>query len=215
MPPGAEHRQTSESKPNLTSALLPSNTGDLMAFGNEERTIALFTFSGGDEGTLNFVRIVNISPKNETAEVEGVAYLRFSADCTRCIRFADETAGDDVLGTTRRGNATEVGTNVDHFFGSEVLGNVINLCLVDALPTDYNWPWMTGPTSKNADWFLSVENGHLTYNLGHVYVCEVNTADIGCQRRRRWTLRTTRPTRVMPAQTIALDGGLNGCGQGR
>jgi len=49
--------------------------------------------------------------------------------CTRCIRFADEIVGDDVLGTMGRGNATEVGTYVDHFFDSEVLANVLDLYL--------------------------------------------------------------------------------------
>merc|ERR1712087_902362 len=59
-----------------------SNNGDILAFGTEDSNIALFTFRGGDEGTLNFVRMINIPPKSENAEVEGVAYLRFSADST-------------------------------------------------------------------------------------------------------------------------------------
>merc|ERR1719445_758852 len=53
--------------------------------------------------------------------------------CTRCIRFADEIAGDDCLGTTGRGNVTEVGTYVERYFDSEVSGNVIDLCPVGAL----------------------------------------------------------------------------------
>lgn len=53
--------------------------------------------------------------------------------CTRCIRFADEIAGDDCLGTTGRGNLTEVGTYVERYFDSEVSGNVIDLCPVGAL----------------------------------------------------------------------------------
>jgi len=57
-----------------------STTGDLLAFGTEDSNIALFTFRGGVDGQLNFVRMINIPPKNENAEVEGVAYLRFSAD---------------------------------------------------------------------------------------------------------------------------------------
>ena len=59
---------------------MTSYTGDLPAFDTKDRNIALFTFRGDDEGTLNFVRIVNTPPKNESAEVDGVAYLRFSAD---------------------------------------------------------------------------------------------------------------------------------------
>eukprot|EP01084_Bolivina_argentea_P122061 216324_1 len=53
--------------------------------------------------------------------------------CTRCIRFCDEIAGDECLGTTGRGNATEVGTYIDQYFDSEVSGNVIDLCPVGAL----------------------------------------------------------------------------------
>ena len=37
--------------------------------------------------------------------------------CTHCIRFADEIASDDVLGTY-----------IDAYFDSEVSGNVIDLC---------------------------------------------------------------------------------------
>merc|ERR1712244_138268 len=59
-----------------------SNKGDILAFGTEDSNIALFTFRGGNEGVLTFVRMLNIPPKNENAEVEGVAYLRFSADST-------------------------------------------------------------------------------------------------------------------------------------
>ena len=51
-----------------------------MAFGNEDRNTASFTFHGGNEGTLDFVRMVNIPPKNRSAEVEGVVYLRFGTD---------------------------------------------------------------------------------------------------------------------------------------
>eukprot|EP01084_Bolivina_argentea_P052938 97191_1 len=53
--------------------------------------------------------------------------------CTRCIRFSDEIAGDDCLGTTGRGNVTEVGTYIEKYFDNEVSGNIIDLCPVGAL----------------------------------------------------------------------------------
>jgi len=53
--------------------------------------------------------------------------------CTRCIRFASEIAGVPVLGTTGRGNAMEVGTYIQNIVGSELSGNVIDLCPVGAL----------------------------------------------------------------------------------
>ncbi|XP_046403203.1 NADH-ubiquinone oxidoreductase 75 kDa subunit, mitochondrial-like isoform X2 [Ischnura elegans] len=53
--------------------------------------------------------------------------------CTRCIRFASEVAGVDDLGTTGRGNDSQVGTYVEKMFVSELSGNVIDLCPVGAL----------------------------------------------------------------------------------
>ena len=53
--------------------------------------------------------------------------------CTRCVRFATEVAGVEVLGTTARGNDTEIGTYVEKMFNSELSGNVIDLCPVGAL----------------------------------------------------------------------------------
>lgn len=53
--------------------------------------------------------------------------------CTRCIRFASEVAGVDELGTTGRGNSTNVGTYVNKMFLSELSGNLVDLCPVGAL----------------------------------------------------------------------------------
>jgi len=53
--------------------------------------------------------------------------------CTRCVRFATEVAGVEVLGTTSRGIDTEIGTYVEKMFKSELSGNVIDLCPVGAL----------------------------------------------------------------------------------
>ena len=53
--------------------------------------------------------------------------------CTRCVRFATEVAGVEVLGTTARGIDTEIGTYVEKMFKSELSGNIIDLCPVGAL----------------------------------------------------------------------------------
>jgi NADH dehydrogenase (ubiquinone) Fe-S protein 1 len=53
--------------------------------------------------------------------------------CTRCVRFATEVAGVEVLGTTARGIDTEIGTYVEKMFDSELSGNIIDLCPVGAL----------------------------------------------------------------------------------
>jgi NADH dehydrogenase (ubiquinone) Fe-S protein 1 len=53
--------------------------------------------------------------------------------CTRCIRFGTEVAGVQDLGTTGRGNETEIGTYIEKMLDSELSGNVIDLCPVGAL----------------------------------------------------------------------------------
>ncbi|XP_072932210.1 NADH-ubiquinone oxidoreductase 75 kDa subunit, mitochondrial-like [Epargyreus clarus] len=53
--------------------------------------------------------------------------------CTRCIRFASQVCGLDVLGTSGRGTDMLVGTYVDKKFFSELSGNIIDLCPVGAL----------------------------------------------------------------------------------
>jgi NADH dehydrogenase (ubiquinone) Fe-S protein 1 len=53
--------------------------------------------------------------------------------CTRCVRFADEIAGVNLLGTTGRGSEMEIGFYIKNIFQSELSGNVIDLCPVGAL----------------------------------------------------------------------------------
>ena len=53
--------------------------------------------------------------------------------CTRCVRFIDEIGGLNVLGTTNRGNKTEIGTYIHKNITSELSGNLIDLCPVGAL----------------------------------------------------------------------------------
>ena len=53
--------------------------------------------------------------------------------CTRCVRFANEIAGMVELGTTGRGNDMQIGTYIQKTLGSELSGNIIDLCPVGAL----------------------------------------------------------------------------------
>ena len=53
--------------------------------------------------------------------------------CTRCVRFGEEVAGFKELGATGRGEHMEIGTYVTRSVGSEMSGNVIDLCPVGAL----------------------------------------------------------------------------------
>lgn len=53
--------------------------------------------------------------------------------CTRCIRFLDDVAGVPDMGATGRGEHMEVGTFIEKGIGSELSGNIIDLCPVGAL----------------------------------------------------------------------------------
>ncbi|MDG4560311.1 MAG: NADH-quinone oxidoreductase subunit NuoG [Candidatus Competibacter sp.] len=71
--------------------------------------------------------------------------------CTRCVRFGEEVAGLRELGATGRGESVEIGTYVAHSVGSELSGNVIDLCPVGALtakPSRYrgrSWEYVQHP----------------------------------------------------------------------
>jgi NADH-quinone oxidoreductase subunit G len=53
--------------------------------------------------------------------------------CTRCVRFGTEVAGERELGATGRGEYMEIGTFIEQNVNSEVSGNIIDLCPVGAL----------------------------------------------------------------------------------
>jgi NADH-quinone oxidoreductase subunit G len=65
--------------------------------------------------------------------------------CTRCIRFLTDVAGVSELGATGRGENMEIGTYIEQALGSELSGNIIDLCPVGALtskPYEFNArPW--------------------------------------------------------------------------
>ncbi len=53
--------------------------------------------------------------------------------CTRCVRFGQEIAGIQELGTLGRGEHMEIGTYIEHSVDHELSGNIIDLCPVGAL----------------------------------------------------------------------------------
>ena len=53
--------------------------------------------------------------------------------CTRCIRFASNVLGDNILGGTGRGKYKEICTYEEKFLTHELSGNVADLCPVGAL----------------------------------------------------------------------------------
>ncbi|KAK3814178.1 MAG: G subunit of NADH dehydrogenase [Benniella sp.] len=65
--------------------------------------------------------------------------------CTRCVRFANEVAGFQDLGTSGRGNDMQIGTYIEKTMNSEMSGNLADVCPVGALlskPYTFNArPW--------------------------------------------------------------------------
>ena len=65
--------------------------------------------------------------------------------CTRCIRFISEVAGEPEIGAIGRGEDMEITTYLESAVRSELSGNVVDLCPVGALthkPWAYNYrPW--------------------------------------------------------------------------
>jgi NADH-quinone oxidoreductase subunit G len=53
--------------------------------------------------------------------------------CTRCVRFGQEIAGIQELGTVGRGETTHIGTFIERSVDHELSGNIIDVCPVGAL----------------------------------------------------------------------------------
>ncbi len=72
-------------------------------------------------------------------------YMTRCIHCTRCVRFATEVAGVPEIGAVGRGERMEIITSDNKAFGSELSGNVIDLCPVGALTSGpYSYaarPW--------------------------------------------------------------------------
>lgn len=53
--------------------------------------------------------------------------------CTRCVRFSNDVAGVQDMGSSGRGNDLQIGTYIEKTINSEMSGNIIDLCPVGAL----------------------------------------------------------------------------------
>jgi NADH-quinone oxidoreductase subunit G len=78
--------------------------------------------------------------------------------CSRCIRFMNEVAKDDVLGFTERGSFTTIGCHPDKTLDSNYSLNTVDICPVGALTsTDFRF--------KMRVWFLK-ETKTIDVNCG-------------------------------------------------
>jgi len=92
-----------------------------MAFGNDRSRFVDVKFEG-----KSAIEDKNIGPLVKTIMTRCI-------QCTRCVRFGNEIAGVEDLGTTGRGGDMQIGTYVEKMFKSELSGNVIDICPVGAL----------------------------------------------------------------------------------
>jgi NADH-quinone oxidoreductase subunit G len=87
--------------------------------------------------------------------------------CTRCVRFGQEVAGIQELGTTSRGEHNQIGTYVERSVDHELSGNIIDLCPVGALnskPFRYRaraWEMTQAPLVSPHDGFGANLYGHV------------------------------------------------------
>ena len=87
--------------------------------------------------------------------------------CTRCVRFGEEIAGLQELGTVGRGEYTQISTYVEKSIDHELSGNIIDLCPVGALnnkPYRYRaraWEMTRHPLVSPHDCTGTNLNGHV------------------------------------------------------
>ncbi|CAI2359248.1 unnamed protein product [Moneuplotes crassus] len=78
--------------------------------------------------------------------------------CTRCIRFTEQVAGEHTLGTTGRGNYTEIGTYVEALVTNELSANAVDLCPVGAL-THLPYTFVARPWELKSVYSIDVLDG--------------------------------------------------------
>ncbi|HTU66816.1 MAG TPA: NADH-quinone oxidoreductase subunit NuoG [Steroidobacteraceae bacterium] len=87
--------------------------------------------------------------------------------CTRCVRFGQDVAGIQELGTTGRGEHMEIGTYVEKAVEHELSGNIIDLCPVGALNSKpFRYRARSWEMTQHA--LVSPHDGTGTNLFGHV-----------------------------------------------
>jgi NADH-quinone oxidoreductase subunit G len=87
--------------------------------------------------------------------------------CTRCVRFGEEIAGIQELGTIGRGDRMQISTYIEKSISHELSGNIIDLCPVGALnnkPYRFSaraWEMIQRPAVSPHDCFGSNLNVHV------------------------------------------------------
>lgn len=77
--------------------------------------------------------------------------------CTRCVRFTEQIGGEFTLGTTARGESTEISTYVDAMVTNELSANAADLCPVGAL-THMPYTFKARPWELKANYSIDVSD---------------------------------------------------------
>ncbi|MCL2297902.1 MAG: NADH-quinone oxidoreductase subunit NuoG [Proteobacteria bacterium] len=88
---------------------------------------------GYGKGCSQYQEIKRVVPGKDLGPLVSAAEMSRCIQCTRCVRFGDEIAGQMELGLIRRGDRVEIVPFVGETVESELSGNMIDLCPVGAL----------------------------------------------------------------------------------
>jgi len=133
--------------------------------------------------------------------------------CTRCVRFTEEIApqyrnmmhdgllnlnikSSALLGTTTRGESTEIGMYIDNLLNTEFSGNIVDLCPVGALTNKTHAfthrPWEIDQTIESLDLFDASGNEiRIDLYNGHIVRILPNNPDSSL-KNNRWINDKTR-----------------------
>ncbi len=92
----------------------------------QDLTVAYGPSTGRFQENKRTVPEKNLGPLIKT-------YMNRCIHCTRCIRFASDVAGVPEMGAIGRGENMEITNYLDHAIGSELSGNLVDVCPVGAL----------------------------------------------------------------------------------
>jgi NADH-quinone oxidoreductase subunit G len=139
--------------------------------------------------------------------------------CTRCVRFGQEIAGIQELGTIGRGEHTEISTYIEKSVDHELSGNIIDVCPVGALnnkPYRFSaraWEMVQLPTLSPHDCAGSNMNAHVMQGTLKRIVPRVNEAinETWLADRDRFSCEAVYAEDRLSAPQVRIDGEWREC----
>ena len=139
--------------------------------------------------------------------------------CTRCIRFGQEIAGIQELGTIGRGEQTEISTYIEKSVDHELSGNIIDVCPVGALnnkPYRFSaraWEMVQLPTVSPHDCIGSNMNAHVMQGKLKRVVPRINESinETWIADRDRFSCEAVYADDRLTTPMVRIDGELREC----